>query len=80
MKRTPLIILFITLFIDLLGFGLIIPLLPIYIKHYGGAPWVGGFLMASFSAMQFIFAPIWGRMSAGWGMVDHQQGTNKVPG
>jgi DHA1 family tetracycline resistance protein-like MFS transporter len=63
MKRSPLAILFITIFIDLLGFGLILPLLPIYLTHYGGAPWVGGLLFASFSTMQFIFSPIWGRAS-----------------
>ncbi len=63
MKRQPLIILFITVFIDLLGFGIILPLLPIYITHYGGKPWVGGALLATFSVMQFIFSPIWGRVS-----------------
>ncbi len=62
MKRS-LAILAVTLFIDLLGFGLIIPLLPVYITHYGGSPWVGGALLASFSTMQFIFSPIWGRVS-----------------
>ena len=62
MKR-PLAILAVTLFLDLLGFGLIIPLIPVYITHYGGAPWVGGALLASFSAMQFLFSPIWGRVS-----------------
>lgn len=67
MKRSALAILFVTLFIDLLGFGLILPLLPIYITHYGGAPWVGGMLMASFSVMQFLFAPIWGRLSDRYG-------------
>ena len=63
MKRSPLIILAVTLFLDLLGFGLILPLLPVYITHYGGQPWVGGALLASFSTMQFIFSPIWGRVS-----------------
>ena len=63
MKRSPLIILALTLFLDLLGFGLIIPLIPVYITHYGGKPWVGGALLATFSLMQFIFSPIWGRMS-----------------
>jgi multidrug resistance protein len=61
--RTPLIILAISLFIDLLGFGLVIPLLPVYILHFGGASWIGGVLLASFSLMQFIFSPIWGRVS-----------------
>lgn len=63
MKRSPLIILAVTLFIDLLGFGLILPLIPVYIQHYGGTSAVGGLLMASFSVMQFIFSPIWGGMS-----------------
>ncbi|MDE2125064.1 MAG: MFS transporter [Armatimonadetes bacterium] len=63
MKRTPLLILCLTLFLDMLGFGFIMPLLPVYITHYGGAPWVGGALMATFSLMQFVFAPIWGRRS-----------------
>lgn len=67
MKRSPLIILALTLFIDLLGFGLILPLLPVYITHYGGKPWVGGMLLASFSTMQFIFSPIWGRASDKYG-------------
>ena len=63
MKRSALLILALTLFIDLLGFGLIIPLIPVYIRSFGGAPWVGGMLLACYSLMQFIFAPIWGRMS-----------------
>jgi MFS family permease len=63
MKRSPLIILFVTIFIDLLGFGIVLPLLPVYITHYGGKPWVGGALLACFSVMQFIFSPIWGRVS-----------------
>jgi multidrug resistance protein len=63
MKRSPLIILFVTIFIDLLGFGIVLPLLPIYIRHYGGTPAVGGWLLASFSVMQFLFSPIWGRLS-----------------
>ena len=67
MKRSQLAILFVTIFIDLLGFGLIIPLLPIYIQHYGGSAWVGGALMASFSVMQFIFAPIFGALSDKFG-------------
>lgn len=56
-----------TLFIDLLGFGLILPLLPVYIAHFGGKPYVGGLLMATFSTMQFLFAPIWGRASDRYG-------------
>ncbi len=67
MKNSALAILFVTLFLDLLGFGMIIPLIPVYITHYGGAAWIGGFLLASFSTMQFLFAPIWGRLSDRYG-------------
>ena len=67
MKRSPLIILFVTLFIDLLGFGLILPLIPVYILHYGGSSAIGGLLMASFSIAQFLFAPLWGRASDRYG-------------
>src|SRR4051812_35079785 len=67
MKRSPLLILAITLFIDMLGFGLILPLIPIYITHFGGQSWVGGMLMAAFSTMQFLFSPIWGRASDRYG-------------
>lgn len=67
MKRSPLIILFITLFIDLLGFGLILPNIPIYIQHYGGTSAIGGLLMACFSVAQFIFAPLWGSASDRYG-------------
>lgn len=66
-RRSPLVILFFTLFIDMLGFGLILPLMPVYIRHYGGAPWVSGALMACFSVTQFIFSPIWGRASDKYG-------------
>src|SRR5205085_11853733 len=63
MQRSPLIILFVTIFIDLLGFGLILPNMAVYIQHYGGQPWVGGILLACFSITPFVFAPIWGRLS-----------------
>jgi MFS family permease len=62
-SRTPLLIIFITVFIDLLGFGIVLPLLPRYAKHFHASGPTLGLLMASFSAMQFLFAPIWGRIS-----------------
>ena len=61
--RSPLFILFITVAIDLLGFGIILPLLPLYVKQFGGSPVMAGWLTASYSVMQFLFAPIWGRLS-----------------
>jgi MFS family permease len=57
------LIIFITVFIDLLGFGIVLPLLPRYAKHFDTSGPTLGLLMASFSAMQFLFAPIWGRIS-----------------
>lgn len=62
-SRTPLLIIFITVFIDLLGFGIVLPLLPRYAKHFEAGGLTLGLLMASFSAMQFVFAPLWGRVS-----------------
>jgi DHA1 family tetracycline resistance protein-like MFS transporter len=61
--RSPLLFVFLVVFIDLLGFGIVIPLLPVYSEMYRADPWVVGALMASFSAMQFVFAPFWGRLS-----------------
>lgn len=56
-------IVFLIVFIDLVGFGIVIPILPLYAEEYGPSPVVFGLLMASFSIMQFIFAPILGRLS-----------------
>src|SRR5512145_1442945 len=60
---SPLVIVFVTVFIDLLGFGIIIPLLPFYAETFGATGFTIGLLATSFSLMQFIFAPIWGRLS-----------------
>jgi len=61
--RSPLLFIFLTVFIDLLGFGIVIPLLPIYSLNYGASHLEIGLLFASFSGMQFLFAPMWGRLS-----------------
>lgn len=63
MKRSPLAVLFLVVFIDLVGFGIVLPLLPRYAKQYGASDLDQGVLLASFSAMQFLFAPMWGRLS-----------------
>lgn len=64
-RKGSLLVIFLTVFIDLLGFGMVIPLLPIYAREYttDETGWQLGTLMASFSVMQFIFAPLWGRLS-----------------
>lgn len=55
--------LFLIVFIDLLGFGIIIPLLPFYGEQFGATPAVVGLLMATYSLGQFLMAPVWGRLS-----------------
>lgn len=66
-SRSILVVVFLTVFIDLVGFGIVIPLLPLYAKTHAPSPLVLGLLMASFSAMQFLFAPVLGRLSDRFG-------------
>ena len=63
MKRPSLLIIFLSVFIDLIGFGIVMPLLPIYGKQFGANGLEIGLIIASFSVMQFLFAPAWGRLS-----------------
>jgi DHA1 family tetracycline resistance protein-like MFS transporter len=62
-SRSPLVIIFITIFIDLIGFGIVIPVLPLYAKEFNASESTVGILLAIYSAMQFIFAPILGKLS-----------------
>src|SRR5438046_2138447 len=71
-NRSAMMIVFLVVFIDLLGFGIVLPLLPLIAKSYvkPGFPesdvmvgFMVGLLMSSFSLMQFLFAPVWGRLS-----------------
>jgi len=72
--KMALLVIFLTIFIDLLGFAMVIPLVPIFSQNliakqglweYRG--WIIGSIMASFSLMQLIFAPVWGRLSDRFG-------------
>src|SRR5687768_12237296 len=65
MKRSPLLIIFITVFIDLVGFGIVIPILPLYVvsPQFNASPLAVGLLFASYSVMQLIFTPVLGRLS-----------------
>lgn len=56
-------LMFLTVFIDLIGFGIIIPLLPLYAEKFGASGFTVGLLLMSYSLMQFFFAPMWGRLS-----------------
>ncbi|MFQ5676848.1 MAG: MFS transporter [bacterium] len=62
-KATPLTIIFLVVVIDLIGFGIVLPLLPLYAKSYGASPFVIGLLAISFSVTQLVFNPIWGALS-----------------
>lgn len=64
---TPLLIIFFTIFIDLVGFGIVIPLLTFYAEEFNATPFDIGLLVSSYSLMQFVFAPIWGSLSDRFG-------------
>src|ERR1043166_10168541 len=69
MKRSPLIVIFTTVFIDLVGFGIVIPVLPFYAEGtaFNATPRMVGLLFASYSIMQLIFSPVLGRLSDKYG-------------
>ncbi|HEX5137592.1 MAG TPA: MFS transporter [Planctomycetota bacterium] len=67
LKRGALGVLFLTVFIDLLGFGIVLPLLPRYGEDFHASGGQIGLLFAAFSGMQFLFAPLWGRLSDRFG-------------
>jgi len=60
-------VLFLTVFLDLVGFGIVIPLLPLYAETFGASPIEVTALVAVFSLMQFVFAPWWGQLSDRYG-------------
>ena len=66
-EKSPLAIVFLTVFIDLVGFGIILPLLPYYAESYGASAFAVGMLSTSYSLMQFVFMPVWGRLSDHYG-------------
>ncbi len=63
MRKPSILVIFLTVFIDLIGFGIVLPLLPIFAKNLDASGFVIGCLMGVYSAMQFLFAPVWGRWS-----------------
>jgi DHA1 family tetracycline resistance protein-like MFS transporter len=67
MKTARLINIFLVVFVDLLGFGLILPLLPYYAETFGATPLIIGFLVASYAAASLIGAPVMGRLSDRYG-------------
>src|SRR3954466_12087319 len=66
-QRSPLFVLFLTVFIDLVGFGIVIPILPLYAEHFHASPVAIGWLTGIYSGMQIIFTPILGKLSDRFG-------------
>lgn len=63
MKNSRLLTIFLIVFVDLLGFSLILPLLPYYAETYGATPLITGLLVAVYAAAQLVGAPLLGRLS-----------------
>src|SRR4051794_27979396 len=63
MRRASLLVLFLTVFIDLIGFGMVIPFLSFYAREYKASGVAVGAVVGIYSIMQFFFAPVWGRLS-----------------
>jgi len=62
-RRSSLLVLFLIVFIDLIGFGMVIPFLSYYAREYGASGVAVGAVVGIYSIMQFFFAPVWGRLS-----------------
>jgi MFS family permease len=63
MRKSPLFVLFITIFLDMLGFGIVIPILPIFTKELGAQDYQIGLIAMIYPIMNFFFAPLWGTLS-----------------
>src|SRR5579862_4955225 len=50
-------------FVDIIGFSMLIPVLPYFVTHFGASPFIVGVLFATFSLAGLIAAPIWGNLS-----------------
>lgn len=66
-EKKPLVIIFLTVFIYLLGFGIIIPTIPLLSTQLGATALQTGLLMSAYSFMQFVFSPFWGKLSDKYG-------------
>ena len=64
---SPLFVIFLTVFIDMVGFGIVIPVLPLYAEHFHATPAQIGWLTGIYSGMQIICVPILGRLSDRFG-------------
>ena len=62
-EKKPLVIIFLTVFIYLLGFGIVIPTIPLMSTQLGATAFETGLLLSVYSLMQFLFSPFWGKLS-----------------
>jgi DHA1 family tetracycline resistance protein-like MFS transporter len=67
MKKSPLVIVLTVVFIDLIGFGMIIPILPLYAQKFHANEWQIGILLGAYSFMQFLASPVLGWLSDRYG-------------
>jgi MFS transporter, DHA1 family, tetracycline resistance protein len=67
MNKSPLASILSIVFIDLVGFGMIIPILPLYAQRFQATEWQIGLLLASYSFMQFLASPVLGWLSDRYG-------------
>jgi MFS family permease len=60
---SPLLFLFVTVFVDMIGYGIVVPLLPFYVQQYGSGAVLIGLLGSLYAAMQFVGGPFLGGLS-----------------
>lgn len=65
--KSPKFLIFLIVFINFLGYGIVFPILPLLTIEYGGSPLISGILIAAFSIMQVVAMPIMGRLSDRYG-------------
>lgn len=63
MKKSALYTVFLVVLVDLIGFGIVLPLLPFFATHFSASPLMVGFLYSIYSLAQLVFSPIWGGLS-----------------
>src|SRR5579859_1086259 len=66
-NRSPLLLMALTILIDFIGFGLVIPLLPFWAEHLGAGPLGVGLILTTYALAQFLFTPILGALSDRYG-------------
>lgn len=63
MKKPTLLTIFLVVFMDLIGFGIVMPILPLFAREFHAQGWQLGVILSAYSFMQFLVAPVWGKLS-----------------